>query len=108
MNLEERAEDLGLEPDDFLTLLGLFVETTEADLERLDTALQGGDLDEVARIAHHIKGAATNLDLEGPLEAAKQMESEAANNDSENLANLKRRIADSLQEIIRSLEEWSA
>ena len=61
MDLKTLAGNLGLEVGEFLELVELFVETATNQIESIKKALQAEDNEEVARIAHSLKGAAGNL-----------------------------------------------
>ncbi len=43
MNFRELAEDLGLEEDEFLELLELFMETSMSDLNKLQSTIKKGN-----------------------------------------------------------------
>ena len=85
MDLEKTAENLGLDLEDFTSLLKLFLETTQEDLKKLDGALVEENWEQVSHIAHHIKGAATNLDLSEISGAAIDAESSARSKEKETL-----------------------
>jgi len=74
MDINECAENLGLDKEEFVELLILFVETAHADLDKLQTALSEMDGNQAVAAAHSIKGAAANLGLTALYEAAKEVE----------------------------------
>lgn len=74
MDINERADNLGLEREEFMELLTLFVETAHSDLDKLQTALSETDGGQAAAAAHSIKGAAANLGLTTLYETAKEIE----------------------------------
>ncbi len=74
MNLNALAEKIGLEEDEYCELLELFLETGTADVDRLETAFDAGDAQQVARSAHTINGAAGNMGLMNVHEVAKRIE----------------------------------
>lgn len=47
----------------YTRLLGIFVRATREDIERTRTALDAGQAEIVAEVAHHIRGAADGLEL---------------------------------------------
>ncbi len=77
MNVKEASQNLGLEEDEYIELVELFVETSALDLINLLSAINAKNIDKVARIAHSLKGAAANLGLEEFLELAKIIEETA-------------------------------
>lgn len=80
MNFKELGENIGLEEDDYRELAELFLDTGRVDYDRLKTAFDAGDAQQVARSAHTINGAAGNMGLMNIHEAAKQIEQAAGEN----------------------------
>jgi HPt (histidine-containing phosphotransfer) domain-containing protein len=74
MNLSEQALNLGLDLEDYKSLVELFLQTTLADLKALEAAIAEKDASRVQKISHHIKGAAINLELHEIAAAAKKAE----------------------------------
>jgi HPt (histidine-containing phosphotransfer) domain-containing protein len=74
MDINECAENLGLEKEEFVELLVLFVETAQSDLDKLETALSQMDGNHAAAAAHSIKGASANLGLTVLADLAKEVE----------------------------------
>jgi HPt (histidine-containing phosphotransfer) domain-containing protein len=83
MDIDEQARNLALERDDYVALMESFLQTTKDDLEKLDTALAENDLSQVAKIAHHIRGASVSLELHKIAEAAKKAELSFKSNSKE-------------------------
>jgi HPt (histidine-containing phosphotransfer) domain-containing protein len=86
MNCKELAENLGLEEEEYLELLELFVETTASNLDKLQSGLADGDSGEVSEAAHTIKGSSANLGLKEIAESAKGIEERARQNDLQGVA----------------------
>jgi HPt (histidine-containing phosphotransfer) domain-containing protein len=97
MNFKELGENLGLEEEEYLELLELFVDHSASDLERLRTAITQGDLDQATKAAHSLKGAAGNLGLTELFETAKKVEMDARDNRLE-------RITESVSELEGKLD----
>ena len=77
MNLEDLAEDLGLEEDEFLEIVALYVETSFTDFDKLETAILEDNAQIVFEAAHSIKGASGNFGFMKAYEAAGKIESTA-------------------------------
>jgi HPt (histidine-containing phosphotransfer) domain-containing protein len=80
MNFKVLAEKIGLEEDEYRELVELFMETGMADYDRLKTAFEAGDAQQVARSAHTIQGAAGNMGIMNVHEVAKRIELAAVEN----------------------------
>jgi HPt (histidine-containing phosphotransfer) domain-containing protein len=63
LNFKELSKNLGLEEEEYMELLELFVKTGIADLNELWIAVDMANAEKAARIAHSLKGAALNLGL---------------------------------------------
>ena len=60
-----------------MDLVRIFVKQTKADIQNLETAAAANDLEQVRQWAHHIKGAAANLELTALSEASRSLEMQA-------------------------------
>ncbi len=80
MNFNELAENLGLEEDEFLELVELFLETGLSDLSNLKDAIDAKNGPQVVETAHSIKGAAGNLGFMEIFEVVKDVEMKARAN----------------------------
>jgi HPt (histidine-containing phosphotransfer) domain-containing protein len=80
------SEKLGLEEDEYLELVELFIETSKSDLKNLQSAINNKNIEMIAGIAHSLKGAAMNLGLDYFLELAKSIEKTASDGELEETA----------------------
>lgn len=101
MNIKELAEKLGLEEDEYLEILELFIDTGMVDIEKFRSAIKEGNAEEAARAAHSIKGASGNLGLMEIYDVARKSEEEARNNSLDGLAE----SVQTLKEKLNSLAE---
>lgn len=74
MNFKELADKIGLDEEDYRELVELFLETGQADCDRLKSAYADGNAEQVARSAHTISGASGNLGLMNVHAVAKRIE----------------------------------
>ena len=77
MDCKAMAHSMGLEEDEFLEVLTLFIEVSESDLLNMETGLKNEDAKSVSDAAHSIKGAALNLGLTDISEIAQGVEMRA-------------------------------
>ena len=77
MNIRELAEDLGLEEEEYLELIDLFIETGMSDLDQLQSAIHEGNTDNAIKATHSLKGAAANMGLMEISDLAKEVEMKA-------------------------------
>jgi len=101
MNFKQLAENLGLEEDEYMELIELFIETGRSDLEKLRSAMEEGNGEEAANVAHSLKGAAGSLELMEISEIAKEIEEKARNNRLEEIAKSAQAIKKKIEEIAR-------
>lgn len=105
MNLNDLADDLGLDMGEFGELAAIFIETTVADLDRMREGTREGDCVIVARAAHSIKGAAGNLGFSSLHDTARGLEMKAKGNDLEGTAAMISDLADELARLSNSLRD---
>ncbi len=86
MNIKELAEDLGLEEDEYIELIELFIDRGMSDLDELEAAVGTGDSEKAMNAAHSIKGASGNLGLMEFYGTAKKMEDEAKDGNLEGVS----------------------
>lgn len=78
MDIVRLSRQLGFDLAATRSLVCAFAQTTEGDLVGLESAVAAGDAVGAGRAAHHIKGAAANLDLAEVVEAARSIEAAAS------------------------------
>lgn len=99
MNFKELAKNLGLEEEEYLELIELFIETGMSDLDKLQSAIEEGNPEKAANAAHSIKGAASNLGLMEVYEVAKKIEKQTRNDRLEGIAESAQALKEKLNEI---------
>ncbi len=103
MDFATMAENIGLDEDEFLELVELFVETCASDLNKLESGLQQENVQEVVQAAHSIKGASGNLGFIEISEIANGVERNGRENSldgvSEAVGNMREKV-DQLARII--------
>jgi HPt (histidine-containing phosphotransfer) domain-containing protein len=90
--VKKMAENVGLEENEYLPLLELFIETGAAYLDELRVAIESGDSKSVYETTHTIRGAAENLGIPEMSELARVVEIRARQN-----------ILEGAEEAVRSL-----
>jgi len=99
MNFKELAKNLGLEEEEYLELIELFIETGMSDLDKLQSAIEEGNPEKAANAAHSIKGAASNLGLMEVYGVAKKIENQTRNDRLEGIAESAQALKEKLNEI---------
>ena len=105
MNLKVLAKKLALEEDEFLELVSLFVKTSSSDLSQLQAAIEKGDVQKVAGLAHSVKGVAVTLGLTEIFEYAKKVETNARVNNLKGATRLVRSIQEELDRMVKGLNK---
>ena len=100
MNFGELAKNLGLEEEEYLELIELFIETSMSDLNKLHSAIEEGSAEKAVKAAHSLKGAAINLGLIELSEIAKQIEEKAHNDQLEITAGAAQALQEKLDIIV--------
>ena len=100
MKINELAENLGLELDDFNEIFEIYIESTAHDLKGLIDALNSGDVEK----AHSIKGSSGSIGLDELFELSKKIDDQARNN---SLNGLDKLVQDFKQKYENVIEEFS-
>ena len=77
------ADRVGLEEEDYVEMLELFFQQTDLDLKKLEEAWINGEVLQLSRAAHALKGASGNLRLMEIYEEAGRLEKLGKENDLE-------------------------
>jgi HPt (histidine-containing phosphotransfer) domain-containing protein len=80
LNLKRLADNVGLEEDEYFSLLVLFIETSKTYLSDIKSAIHEGNSIKVYETTHTIRGAADNLGIYDMAEIAKKIEVSARQN----------------------------
>ncbi|MGD9159011.1 MAG: Hpt domain-containing protein [Desulfobacteraceae bacterium] len=104
MDFEIPAQKLGLEVDEYLELIELFIETGGNDLKGLEDAIANNDVLAVVERSHSLKGASGNLGITEIYEKAKDIEDRARYNSLDGIEETIKEIKLHLNDIIFSVE----
>ena len=104
MDFKIPAQRLGLEVEEYIELIELFLETGGEDLKRLVDALINNDAKTVIERSHSLKGASGNLGLVEIYEKAKDIENRSRDNNLEGIENSVNEIKQHIKNIVTALE----
>jgi FOG: HPt domain len=104
MNFKKLAEDLGLEEEEYMELIELFIDVGMSDLDRLHSAIEEGDSEKAAKAAHSLKGAAGNLGLMELSKTAKEIEEEAGNDRLDETADAAQTLKEKLDFLVEAVK----
>ncbi len=74
MDLKKLAKNIGLDEEEYVEMLQLFVESGGSDLENLEAAIKEGDAEKAHRASHSFKGSSGSLGLEKLFEMARAID----------------------------------
>jgi len=74
MNLKELGQNIGLEEEEFIEMLDLFIESGGADLDRLEAAIKAGNAEKAHEASHSIKGSSGSLMLNEIFDLSKSID----------------------------------
>lgn len=86
MDLRGLGESLGLDEDEFLEIVGIFIETADEDIKKLALANAAKNCEAVSEAAHSLKGSAGNLGFMELSELSARIESGARRDDIDGLS----------------------
>ena len=105
MDFNISAQRLGLDLDEYLELIQLFLETGKNDLNGLGDAVSANDIQTIVERSHSLKGASGNLGINEIYEIARDIEARARNNSFEGINESVMQIKENFKEIVNLLEE---
>ncbi len=103
MDLAALADNLGLEKDEFLQIVALFIEKSTTDLSELEVAIDKGDLQQVVEVSHSIRGASGNLGFMEIYEVAEGVEMNAREKSLKGAEKAARFMKDKLDQVQKNL-----
>ena len=77
IDVKAAAEKMGLSEEELTEIVRLFIEVSQEDLTKLQSAIEHGNARETFEVSHSIKGAAVNLGFEDIAEVARGIELDA-------------------------------
>jgi len=84
MDFKHLASRIGLDEEDFMELVELFITTTLSDLAKIKEGVKNNCHQDAASASHSIKGAAGNMGFDAMFTLAKKMEMQAKTGNLEN------------------------
>ena len=84
MDFKYLASKIGIDDEDFMELVELFITTTLSDLDKIKQGVAANHPADAGAAAHSIKGAAGNMGFEAMSELAQKMELQAKAGSLEN------------------------
>lgn len=104
MDFKKLGENIGLDEEEYMEMIEIFIESGQSDLEKLEAALRDGDAEKAHHASHSFKGAAGNMGLDSLFNLAKAID----DRDREgNLDGLSALLADLKKEFEILLSEYS-
>ena len=105
MDFEKPAERLGLNVEEYMELIELFIETGSKDLAELENAAEEKNIKAVIERSHSIKGASGNLGLVEVYEVSKEIENMAINNSIDSIEDRILQIKQLMENIVTSSQK---
>ncbi len=99
MNIKELSENLGLEEEEYLEMLELFLDSGGADLRRIELALKDANAQGIHEAAHSLKGSAGSLCIDPIFELARAIDEKSRQGILAGLENLVRELRDRYAEL---------
>ncbi len=105
MDIQKAAEEIGISVDGYKKLCSLFIKSGRTDCANLRDAIEAMDRVKIKEYAHHIKGAARNLDFETLSSLAKEIEFGAPDEPKEQLLSAYNRLFTSYEDVEMEIKE---
>ena len=105
MPFNELAARLGLEEDEFVELVRLFIQTCTSDTQKLLEAIEQENIEESVKSAHTIKGSSGNMGFTEIYEVAKNVEQNAREGNLEGAENAVRLIKEKIDDLVQVVDK---
>ncbi len=105
-NPERSAQEIGISTSSYLRLCRVFLESTRTDLEELRQAVARRDASSAGTVAHHIKGAARNMEFKSVAQTAETLVQVAQAGETETLPRYMERIEEEFGEAAAVIERY--
>jgi len=99
MDFEEMGARLGLEKEEFMELVDIFVASAGEDIQKLNDALVLNDSKAASEAAHSLKGSSGNLGFTAIADLASRIEHNARKSDLKDLDSLSVLISSEMEKI---------
>ncbi len=99
MNIKELSENLGLEEDEYMEMLDLFLTSGGADLSRIEQALKEANARLVHEAAHSLKGSAGSLCIDNIFDLARAIDDKSRQGILEGLDELAQKLRRAYDEL---------
>ena len=103
MQIQDLADNLGLEADEFYEIFELYMQTTSSDLEELKAKLDAGNAEDIHKKAHSIKGASGNLGLNELYELATEIDDRARINSLDGMEDMVRAFQEKYEKVVEEI-----
>jgi HPt (histidine-containing phosphotransfer) domain-containing protein len=103
MNIKELSENLGLEEDEYMEMLDLFLTSGGADLTRIEQALKEANARLVHEASHSLKGSAGSLCIDNIFELARAIDDQSRQGILAGLDELAQKLRSAYDELVMSV-----
>ena len=108
MNFKIRAQKIGLQEEEYLEIVDLFIRTTSHDLNEIRSAIKAGDTSKMLQETHSLKGAALNLRFRSIYEIVERIGLKVRENSWQGLSDDVELIQKRIDGIAKLLQKKSA
>ena len=108
MNFKIRAKKIGLQEEEYLEIVDLFIRTASHNLNQLRSAIKTGDISKTLQETHSLRGAALNLRFRKICEIVEKIEMKVRENSWQGLSDDVELIQRRIDWIAKLLEKKSA
>ena len=105
MDIKKMAENLGLEEDEYIEMLQLFIESGGADLAKLEAALKEGNAEKAHEASHSFKGSSGSLGLDRLYQLVKAIDDQDRKGSLDGLAEKVKNLRCEYDNLVRVVNE---
>lgn len=103
MDIKKMAENLGLDEDEYIEMLHLFIESGGADLAKLEAAISEGNAEKAHEASHSFKGSSGSLGLDALYQLAKAIDDQNRTGTLDGLAEKVKDLRSEYDNLVRAV-----
>ena len=101
MNIKELGENIGLDEEEYIEMLAIFIESGSEDIEKLENAIKEGSSEKAHQASHSLKGSSGNMGLDALFKLAKAVDDKVRDGVMDGIESMLKEIRQEHEKIIQ-------
>ncbi len=106
MDIKELGENIGLDEEEYIEMLAVFIESGREDIEKLENAIKEGSAEKAHQASHSFKGSSGNMGLEALFKLAKAVDDKVREGVVDGIESMLDEIREEYNKIIQEYKKY--